>query len=94
MDYASISVKNMAPACGGIVEGVDLAGGITNQQFDEIYRALLDRTVIIFRDQKLSEQQHIAFSRRFGEIQPSAVSGFEKNENFPEIDILSKFVFI
>ena len=29
MDYASISVKNMAPACGGIVEGVDLAGGIT-----------------------------------------------------------------
>ena len=30
---------------------------ITNQQFDEIHHALLDRTVIIFRDQKLSEQQ-------------------------------------
>ena len=88
MDYACISVKNMAPACGGIVQGVDLAKEITNQQFDEIHHALLDRTVIIFRDQKLSEQQHIAFSRRFGEIQPSAVSGFEKNENFPEIDIL------
>ena len=88
MNYESISVENMAPACGGIIEGVDLAGEITNQQFDEIHRALLDRTVIIFHDQNLSEEQHISFSRRFGEIQPSAVSGFEKNEDFPEIDIL------
>ncbi len=88
MEYEAISVENMAPACGAIIEGVDLAGELTNQQFDEIHRALLDRTVIIFRDQNLSEEQHLSFSRRFGELQPSAVSGFEKNEDYPEIDIL------
>ena len=78
----------MAPACGGIIHDIDLADGITNKQFDEIHRALLDRTVIIFRNQNISEEQHISFSRRFGEIQPSAVSGFEKHKDFPEIDIL------
>jgi taurine dioxygenase len=88
MEYEAISVENMAPACGGIIKGVDLASELTNQQFNEIHGALLDRTVIIFRDQNLSEEQHISFSRRFGELQPSAVSGFEKNEDYPEIDIL------
>jgi taurine dioxygenase len=88
MTYDSISLENLAPACGSIIDGVDLGGELTNQQFDEIHRALVERTVLFFRDQDISEEQHIAFTRRFGEIQPAAVSGFEKNEDFPEIDIL------
>lgn len=88
MSYESISVENMTPACGAIISDLDLAGNLTNQQFDEIHRALLDRIVIVFRDQNLSETQHVNFTRRFGELQPSAVSGFEKNEAYPEIDIL------
>ena len=88
MAYESITVENMSPACGAIITGVDLAGGVSNQQFDEIHTALLDRTVIIFRDQVLTETQHIEFTRRFGDLQPAAVSGFEKNADYPEIDIL------
>jgi len=88
MFYETISVKNMAPACGAIVEGVDLTGDITNRQFDEIHRALLDRTVIVFRGQKISESHQVSFTRRFGDPQPAAVSGFEKNTEHPEIDIL------
>jgi taurine dioxygenase len=88
MSYEAILVEKMVPACGAIINDVDLSKELTNQQFDEIHRALLDRTVIVFRDQNLSEAQHVNFTRRFGEIQPAAVSGFEKDENFPEIDIL------
>ncbi|NND49915.1 MAG: taurine dioxygenase [Rhizobiales bacterium] len=88
MSYETISVTSMAPACGAIIEGVDLSGDVTNRQFDEIHRALLDRIVIVFRDQDISEAQHVAFARRFGEPQPAAVSGFEKNADYPEIDIL------
>lgn len=88
MAYESITVENMSPACGAIISDVDLAGGVTNQQFDEIHTALLDRTVIVFRDQALTETQHIEFTRRFGDLQPAAVSGFEKNVDYPEIDIL------
>lgn len=88
MSYETISVKSMTPACGAIVEGIDLSGDLTNRQFDEIHRALLDRVVLVFRDQPIAEAQHVAFARRFGEIQPAAVSGFEKNADYPEIDIL------
>ncbi len=88
MTYESINVENMSPACGAIVSGVDIARGVSNQQFDEIHTALLERTVIIFRDQALTETQHIEFTRRFGELQPAAVSGFEKSVEYPEIDIL------
>ena len=88
MSYAAISVSEMAPACGAIIDGIDLSGELTNQQFDEIHTALLDRTVIVFRGQDITEAQQIAFTRRFGDLQSSAVSGFEKNAAHAEIDVL------
>jgi taurine dioxygenase len=88
MTYESFTLHEMAPACGGIIEGIDLSQELTNRQFDEIHDALLDRTVIIFRDQQLTPDQQVAFARRFGEPQPAAVSGFVKSEENPEIDVL------
>ena len=88
MDYESFTLTEMSAACGGVIEGIDLSKELTNAQFNEIHSALLDRTVIIFRDQKISSHQQVAFSRRFGEPQPAAVSGFEKSPDYPEIDIL------
>ena len=88
MAYETINVTEMSPACGAIIEGIDLSQDLTNRQFDEIHEALLDRTVIVFRDQDLTPDQQVAFARRFGEPQPAAVSGFEKSKDNPEIDIL------
>ena len=88
MQYQSITVHEMSPSCGAIIEGLDLADPISNQQFDEIHSAMLDRTVVIFRNQVLSEAQHVAFARRFGNLQPASVSGFDKHPGEPEIDIL------
>ena len=88
MTYESFTLNEMSPACGGIIEGIDLSKDLTNRQFDEIHDALLDRTVIVFRDQHITPQQQVAFSRRFGEPQPAEVSGFEKSKDNPEIDIL------
>jgi len=88
MTYESFSLTEMSASCGGVIEGIDLSKDLTNAQFNEIHNALLDRTVIIFRDQKISPEQQVAFSRRFGEPQPAAASGFEKSPDYPEIDIL------
>ncbi|MCZ6763437.1 MAG: TauD/TfdA family dioxygenase [Alphaproteobacteria bacterium] len=78
----------MSPACGAIVSGIDLADDLTNKQFDAILDALLDRMVLIFKDQELSEAQHVAFARRFGPLQTSDISAFGKNSDHPEIDVL------
>jgi taurine dioxygenase len=88
MGYETITVEEMSPACGAIIEGVDLSQDLTNRQFDEIHQAVLDRTVVVFRNQNLTEKQQVAFSRRFGDLQPASVSGFEKHPTVPEIDIL------
>ena len=88
MTYESFTLHEMSPACGAIIEGIDLSQDLTNRQFDEIHEALLDRTVIVFRDQHITPDQQVAFARRFGEPQPAEVSGFEKSKDNPEIDIL------
>jgi taurine dioxygenase len=88
MTYESFTLHEMSPACGAIIEGIDLSQDLTNRQFDEIHEALLDRTVIVFRDQRITPDQQVAFARRFGEPQPAEVSGFEKSKDNPEIDIL------
>ena len=88
MAYESFTLHEMSPACGAIIEGIDLSQELTNRQFDEIHEALLDRTVIVFRYQHITPDQQVAFARRFGEPQPNAVSGFEKSTENPEIDIL------
>ena len=87
--YETIDVLEMTPKCGGFVEGVDLSQDISNQQFKEIYDAVVDRVVVIFRGQKLTPKQHVSFSKKFGKTQASAVSGFEKNTDYPEIDNLA-----
>ena len=88
MTYESFTLHEMSPACGAIIEGIDLSQDLTNRQFDEIHEALLDRTVIVFRDQHITPDQQVAFARRFGEPQPAEVPGFEKSKENPEIDIL------
>lgn len=88
MNYMTIQVDEMSPACGAIIEGLDLSAELTNRQYDEIHSALLDRTVIIFRNQDLTQAQLSSFARRFGEVQPSSASGFEKSDEHPDVDIL------
>ena len=88
MTHGSLTIHNMSPACGGIVEGVDLSRELSSRQFDQIHDALLDRTVLVFRDQDLTKDQQVAFSRWFGDPQPSDISGFEKDHEHPEIDLL------
>jgi taurine dioxygenase len=66
--FESIHVRPLTPVIGAEIEGVDLAGELTNRQFSEIHRALLEHHVIVFRDQHLSAEDHKRFGRRFGRL--------------------------
>ena len=66
--FESIGVRPLTPVIGAEIDGVDLAGALTNAQFAEIRRALLDHHVLVFRDQHLTAQAHKAFARRFGKL--------------------------
>lgn len=68
MTKNSIAVNPVSGALGAEIEGVDLNGDLDNKTFDAIHQAFLDHQVIFFRDQKLTEESHIAFGRRFGSL--------------------------
>ena len=65
---AQMTVTPLSPACGAIIDGVDLSGVLSNRVVADIRQALHDHLVIFFRNQDLSREEHKAFGRRFGTL--------------------------
>ncbi|HZK89598.1 MAG TPA: TauD/TfdA family dioxygenase [Stellaceae bacterium] len=86
MSYRTISVNPISGALGAEISGVDVAQKLDDAVIGEIRRALVDNCVIFFRDQHLTPDQHLAFGRRFGELQiHDFVEGMEANEQILEV---------
>ncbi|HYR89976.1 MAG TPA: TauD/TfdA family dioxygenase [Terriglobia bacterium] len=80
-------------ALGAEVRGIDLRK-IQADEFDSIYRAWLDHQVLLFRGQQLTDEDLIAFSRRFGELDwaPVQETGRRFVEGHPELYIVSNVI--
>ena len=63
-----IRVIPVGAALGAEIDGVDIAAGISNAQFTEIWQAFSNHGVLFFRDQDITPDQHIAFAENWGEI--------------------------
>jgi alpha-ketoglutarate-dependent taurine dioxygenase len=66
--FERIGVTPISGACGCEISGVDLRGPLDEATLNEVRLAFEHFLVIVFRDQVLSNLQHKAFSRYFGEI--------------------------
>ncbi|HEV2186721.1 MAG TPA: TauD/TfdA family dioxygenase [Stellaceae bacterium] len=64
----TIPVTRCDAALGAEID-FDLSGPIDEPTFREIENSFHDNIVVFFRGQKLTEAQHISFSRRFGELE-------------------------
>jgi len=64
----SLDVRPLSAAVGAEIHGVDVGKGVNDEQFSDIMRAFSEHGVIFFRDQTMTPEQHIAFARRFGDI--------------------------
>lgn len=82
---ADLTIRPLSYALGAEIIGVDLARPLDDDTFEAIRRAWLDRLVLLFRGQELSPAQHIAFSRRFGELDPNDANPYSRLEDHPEI---------
>src|SRR5580700_5376378 len=54
---------------GAEISGVDLAVSLPDEVVAELRQALSDYKVLFFRNQPLTPQQHVAFARRFGDLE-------------------------
>jgi taurine dioxygenase len=78
---------------GAEIRDVDLRK-IEADDFQSIYRAWLDHQVLLFRDQELTDNDLIAFSRRFGDLDhaPIQETGRRFVEGYPEIYVVSNVI--
>src|SRR3984893_9794438 len=67
---------------------LDLSKPLDEAAYEKVSAALDSFSVICFRDQDLTPEQHIAFSRRFGPMQVKVRSEFNK-PGYPAIYIVS-----
>jgi len=72
---------------GAEITGVDIRH-LTPGEFAAVRQAYTDHGVIFFRGQSLSEDDHIAFARRFGPININRF--FQAHDRFPEIALVLK----
>ena len=82
-----LSVTKSGSACGAEI-AFDLARDIDDVTFRDIERAFHDNIVVVFRGQHLSNERHIEFSRRFGELEIHIVEKYLL-PGFPEILLIS-----
>jgi taurine dioxygenase len=87
------SIRPTDAALGAKVEGVDLRA-LNSETFAAIHRAWLDYQVLAFRDQELTDEDLVAFSRRFGDLDEAPVqeTGQRFVEGHPEIYVVSNVV--
>jgi taurine dioxygenase len=66
---ASFRYTRFAAPLGAEIRGLDLASPLDDGTFAEVRKCFLDSEgVLILRDQHITPEQHIAFSRRFGPL--------------------------
>ncbi|WP_027778805.1 TauD/TfdA dioxygenase family protein [Paraburkholderia caledonica] len=69
-------VEPLTCAIGAELVGVNLADAIhDNGLFSEIRAALLKHRVLFLRGQNISRAEHVAFARRFGDLEDHPVAG-------------------
>lgn len=72
---SSIEVHPSGAALGAEIRGVDLSRSLSERRFSEIEAAWHEHLVLLFRDQRLSENAFVQFAERFGELHTA--TGFE-----------------
>lgn len=88
--YTLFTVKPLGPVIGAEIEGVELSKPVSLELKAEIHRAFLEYKVLFFRNQNITNEQHLAFAKLWGELEKhpflpqgntEEVTRFAKGEN-------------
>jgi taurine dioxygenase len=80
----ALKLRKLSYALGAEVCDVDVSK-VSEGFFGEIYQAFLDHGILLFRDQDITREQHIEFSRRFGELDRHDALPRDRHPDYPEI---------
>lgn len=63
-----LSITPLGPYIGAQITGADLTRPLSDNQFEQLYHAVLRHQVVFLRDQAITPQQQRALAQRFGEL--------------------------
>ncbi len=86
-----ITVRRIGKHIGAEISGVDLSAPLDDDTFAQLAKAFFDNEVVFFRNQKITPEQHVAFTRRFG-ILEHHVRKENRLAGHPEILIVSNIL--
>ena len=81
--HQKIGVNPQSAALGAVIDGVDLAQDLSDSTLEELKSAFGRYSVIFFRNQDLTPQQHIDLAERWGSINVNRF--FKPLEGYPKI---------
>ena len=89
-----MQIKDLDAGLGAEVVGIELAKPLAQTEVEAIEAAWRERLVVVFRRQKLSDPELMAFSKHFGELDPPGPNPYGEsfNKEHPEINIISNVV--
>ncbi len=73
---------------GAEITGIDLSRPLSGEEFAAIRAAFVEYGVVFFRDQAITEAQHIRFAKRWGDININRF--FAAHPDYPEIALVVK----
>lgn len=91
MGGSKFQVVPAEAALGAEIVGLDLSRDVDAATFREIEAVLDEREVVFFRGQRLTPEQHVRFSRRFGEVEVPVNRQYSLAGQ-PEIYVVSNIV--
>jgi taurine dioxygenase len=80
----ALQLRRLSHALGAEVCDIDVTQ-VSETAFGEIYRAFLAHGILLFRDQDITREEHIEFSRRFGELDRHDALPRDRHPRYPEL---------
>jgi alpha-ketoglutarate-dependent 2,4-dichlorophenoxyacetate dioxygenase len=74
----TISVRPLHDVFVGEVSGVDLTRPLAHDEVSAIEAAIAEHAILVFRDQRITDELQLAFSRYFGELEETRGTGISK----------------
>jgi taurine dioxygenase len=84
----TVTVRRLEPAIGAEISDLDLSAPIADEDFETARNAFYEHGVLVLRGSPFSDDDHIRFSRRFGELKKLKYEAY-LGELRPEIFVVS-----
>lgn len=86
-----LNIRPFDGPLGAEIIGLDLNRPVSDSNIAQIRAALVQNCLVVLRNQRITPDQHVAFSRRFGPLQVHVLNHFHLTQH-PEILIVSNVV--